>query len=1144
MSLLYYNAIFKNEAKANAVYRASYSNFNMFKEYLDIAIQTQKSKRVSVEWEEAEEAVVSNIKCLVRSFKYELNTTIQFKKPDNIYLLFGKVANNIEIFDENKISISTQSGINNLHLNKEQFIKLNDDKYYVLLDEKLSENRMMTVLNDMYVVNLEDVTLEEIDIDTIRQNNNDEFIPIKLEVKNNIVSLTFRGDLNTNEPLIVNGIPILDYYFLENNTYADIMYKNGKKLNVIKRDVNNVTCTDMIDNSTELFMNGTKINHKMIKVQNPKRFFYKDTWHYLNQEGDQLKLAYNSSLELNKPIKVRDENDIEFEVTISRNRRNNKTILVRLLDDDNDDDDMVASFSKLDYFFEDGVMTVDNGLERSHRLYKEFKIDRKNREENTLELRSSDWRKEIKIEDLPNKLFLPINTYQLNKQLKAIQNIKFNPLLEHKGLISLVERKEENNTWPNFSYTNVDEWHVLTDESRDGTLKQREFVKGAISTPDFMLLEGPPGSGKTTAIVELIVQLIKRKKRILLSASTHVAIDNVLERLKDSEGNLFKGILPIRIGDSINVSREAAIYTIDNTISKDIERFKEIILDSANLVCGTTMGILQHPLLKRDVNNPINPEFDYLIIDESSKTTFQEFLVPALYAKKWVLVGDIKQLSPFTDKDHIVANLSDFMIDNGTSKEFIFKSYEQQAALLLFKFFEKEKLDRENNNFMSIKATQDEVKAMISELRHRIASNPSRYAEKAKYVGFVVDSKLGISDCDDDNFFVITKEDIIEGNPRSWIMSGLSLLFIDSTIFNEVTEYIPSNKINLGSKDWEDSKEYFKANAYYKNRGRDVEVRDRNRRIIGVSNIIKNTNEFLQTKKWADEVAWRTIRKYDLRLSNKRKDNYDRDIELLIPSINRNEIMSKIDVVHSIALPSTLECLQRGVPTQRTFKFSSVLNSGFNESDREKRHIVLDYQHRMHSDISIFPRNEFYNNEALRDSKKVIHERDWDYDRYKARNIWINVDGSTYRNYNDKEVKVLMNELKRFIEWTKGTNKKWTVACLTFYKGQERKLREELRTYCNQKNRTQNFEKNGVEISLYTIDKFQGREADITFISMVQTNRVGFLDSPNRLNVALTRARYQRVIIGKRSYFANQNMSEALKNLALSEVIFNEGERK
>lgn len=43
---------------------------------------------------------------------------------------------------------------------------------------------------------------------------------------------------------------------------------------------------------------------------------------------------------------------------------------------------------------------------------------------------------------------------------------------------------------------------------------------------------------------------------------------------------------------------------------------------------------------------PIMPDFDYLIIDESSKTTFQEFLVPAMYAKKWIIVGDTDSLAP------------------------------------------------------------------------------------------------------------------------------------------------------------------------------------------------------------------------------------------------------------------------------------------------------------------------------------------------------------------------------------------------------------------------------------------------------------------------------------------------------------------
>ena len=52
---------------------------------------------------------------------------------------------------------------------------------------------------------------------------------------------------------------------------------------------------------------------------------------------------------------------------------------------------------------------------------------------------------------------------------------------------------------------------------------------------------------------------------------------------------------------------------------------------------------------------------------------------------------------------------------------------------------------------------------------------------------------------------------------------------------------------------------------------------------------------------------------------------------------------------------------------------------------------------------------------------------------------------------------------------------------------------------------------------------------------MVQTRRVGFLDSPNRLNVAMTRARYQRVIIGDKSYFENQKESEELRELSKNE---------
>ena len=46
-----------------------------------------------------------------------------------------------------------------------------------------------------------------------------------------------------------------------------------------------------------------------------------------------------------------------------------------------------------------------------------------------------------------------------------------------------------------------------------------------------------------------------------------------------------------------------------------------------------------------------------LIIDEASKTTFTEFLIPAIFCKKWVLVGDVAQLPPFTNQEDIAGML-------------------------------------------------------------------------------------------------------------------------------------------------------------------------------------------------------------------------------------------------------------------------------------------------------------------------------------------------------------------------------------------------------------------------------------------------------------------------------------------------------
>ena len=82
-------------------------------------------------------------------------------------------------------------------------------------------------------------------------------------------------------------------------------------------------------------------------------------------------------------------------------------------------------------------------------------------------------------------------------------------------------------------------------------------------------------------------------------------------------------------------------------------------------------------------------------------------------------------------------------------------------------------------------------------------------------------------------------------------------------------------------------------------------------------------------------------------------------------------------------------------------------------------------------------------------------------------------------------------------------------------------MRDHLRKWTGQHRAMRHFARGQkdrpyLRIELCTVDRFQGHEADIVLISFARPHATSFLESPNRLNVALTRARYQRVVIGDR----------------------------
>ncbi|OZV84550.1 hypothetical protein CA850_01485 [Micromonospora echinospora] len=78
-------------------------------------------------------------------------------------------------------------------------------------------------------------------------------------------------------------------------------------------------------------------------------------------------------------------------------------------------------------------------------------------------------------------------------------------------------------------------WRWFDDEL---DTEQRAAVTGAVGTPHAFVVQGPPGTGKTRVITEVVRQCVARGERVLLLAPMHVAVDEVLRRVGDQPGVL------------------------------------------------------------------------------------------------------------------------------------------------------------------------------------------------------------------------------------------------------------------------------------------------------------------------------------------------------------------------------------------------------------------------------------------------------------------------------------------------------------------------------------------------------------------------------------------------------------------------------
>jgi ATP-dependent RNA/DNA helicase IGHMBP2 len=214
--------------------------------------------------------------------------------------------------------------------------------------------------------------------------------------------------------------------------------------------------------------------------------------------------------------------------------------------------------------------------------------------------------------------------------------------------------------------------------------EQAQALELADRAQDLMFVHGPPGTGKTTVLVEVIRRAAARGESVLACAPSNLAVDNLVERLAAA------GLDPVRIGHPARVLPAALEHTLEVRVRDHDEaklaarlvkealqlrqaarkqrarrgpgRFSESraqerearallaeareredraeadVLERAPVVLATLTGVDSNALRQR--------RFDLAVVDEATQAVEPATYLPLLKANRAVLAGDHLQLPP------------------------------------------------------------------------------------------------------------------------------------------------------------------------------------------------------------------------------------------------------------------------------------------------------------------------------------------------------------------------------------------------------------------------------------------------------------------------------------------------------------------
>lgn len=210
---------------------------------------------------------------------------------------------------------------------------------------------------------------------------------------------------------------------------------------------------------------------------------------------------------------------------------------------------------------------------------------------------------------------------------------------------------------------------------------QQEAVHFALSQPEVAVIHGPPGTGKTTTVVEIILQAVHQGLKVLALAPSNVAVDNLVERLSVHHKRVVRIGHPARVLPHIqNFCLDALISFSEQTkllvdVRRDIEKtlkklkgssgkeravikdeIKELRREVRQREEAATSEVLLHSdvilatLTSAGPDSPLkllrDSKFQLVVIDECSQALEAACWIGLLNGSRCVLAGDIHQLPP------------------------------------------------------------------------------------------------------------------------------------------------------------------------------------------------------------------------------------------------------------------------------------------------------------------------------------------------------------------------------------------------------------------------------------------------------------------------------------------------------------------